>query len=112
MKSTQSSKSSKSSKSNLPLVGTFKCGKTKTGGVTAVEVEAPTKKAPKTPGKLSKCKFIDEMLADGTHRLSAILAATMKEYPDADSAKTMATIRCRPAHMRAAGLKPAWLPEE
>ena len=68
-------------------------------------------KAPKVPRKLSKCAFIDEMLADGKHTMTGILSAVLKEYPEAKAEPTMRTIHCRPAHMRKKGLKPIWLPE-
>lgn len=79
------------------------------------KVAAPVKeKKAKEPKerKPSKCAFIDDMLEAGKHTVSEILAATLKAFPDADAKATLATVRCRPSHMRKAGRKPVWLPEK
>lgn len=57
----------------------------------------------------SKCEFIDALFLEGKSTIDEIHAATMKAFPDSDAEKTLATVRCRPSHIRKAGGEPKWI---
>jgi hypothetical protein len=63
------------------------------------------------PKPVRKCAFIDSLFNKGGLKIAKIHELTMKKFPSADPEKTLATVRCRPSHMRKAGLKPSWVKE-
>ncbi len=66
---------------------------------------------PKSERKESKCAFIDTLLEKGGWRMTAIAKLAAKKF-GCGYDKTLATVRCRPSHMRKAGRKPQWITEE
>lgn len=56
-----------------------------------------------------KTWFIDSLYEQGGLTQQQILDMTVKQFPDADPAKTLSTIKARPSHMRKAGKIPSWI---
>ena len=69
---------------------------------------APAPSAPKAPGKkrTGKCSFIDDLIMEGKYSKEQILEKVLKQFPGEDSKGTLATIACRPSHIKAKGLVP------
>jgi hypothetical protein len=58
---------------------------------------------PEGEKKISKCKFIDNLILEGTHTALEIAERCLIEYPASLLEPTLRTIRVRPSHLRAKG---------
>ena len=67
-------------------------------------------KKEKKPRGESKCSYIDSLLEKGGLTMSEIAKKAAEKF-NANLDATLATVRARPAHMRAAGRKPKWVAE-
>jgi hypothetical protein len=69
----------------------------------------PKERKPRIDGKVSKCGFIDALLAEQKWTLDQILSKTMKAFPGIDKDATLSTIRVRPSHMKKKNLAGCWV---
>lgn len=80
--------------------------------VEEAAVKAPkAPKAPKQPRGESKCGFIDALFTKGGLTFTQICKKAHEKFGGSELS-TMSTVRARPSHMRAKGLKPKWVEEK
>lgn len=76
-----------------------------------VKTKEKSKSKEKSARGESKCGYIDSLLVKGGHTLREIADLAHKKF-GGNAKATLSTVRVRPSHMRAKGLKPKWNEEE